>query len=83
MKISNELAKNFINVEGRKEIIKKYGNSKQAFFGENEDGEQVELHVADDGIILKTYQENGWVRVNYYDADGYAEGESFDGRWNK
>ena len=81
--IPNELSKNFASTEGRKKIIEEYADSKQAFFGVNEDEEQVELHVAESGIILKTYQSNGWVRVNYYDAEGYADGETFEGRWNK
>lgn len=83
MKIPNEITKNFTEVEGRREIIEKYADSEQAFFGINEDEEQVELHVAKSGIILKTYQKNGWVRVNYYDSEGYSEGESFEGKWNK
>lgn len=80
-KISNELSKDFANVESRKKIIAQHANSEQAFFGENEDGEDVELHVSPEGIILKTYQSNGHVRINYYDSNGILEGESFDGRW--
>lgn len=49
--------------------------------GENSDGETVYLSVSKTGMVLKTEQENGWVRVNYYDADGYSTGESFDGKW--
>lgn len=82
-RISNEMGKNFPSIEGRKKIIEEYANSEFPFFGENEDGEKVELHVAESGIILKTYQNNGWLRANYYDADGYLEGETFEGRWNK
>ena len=81
--IPNELTKDFADIEARRKIIEKYADSEQAFFGKNEDGEDVELHVAESGIILKTYQTNGWLRVNYYDANGYAEGETFEGRWNK
>ena len=83
MKISNELAKNFADIESRRKIIEEYADSEQPFFGINEDEEQVELHVAESGIILKTYQSNGWLRVNYYDAEGYPEGETFEGKWNE
>lgn len=34
-------------------------------------------------VILTTYQKNGWLRINYYDADGFAQDETFDGRWKE
>lgn len=49
--------------------------------GENADGEDVGLHIAKTGIIFKTYQANGFLRVNTYAADGSVEGETFEGRW--
>ena len=81
MKIPNELSCRFDTVEGRKEIIQQYADSDPMFTGENSDGETVYLSVSKTGMVLKTEQENGWVRVNYYDADGYSTGESFDGKW--
>lgn len=53
------------------------------FIGNNAEGETVYLSVDACGIILKTEQENGWVRVTYYDADGVATGEGFDGKWKE
>lgn len=38
---------------------------------ENSDGETVYLSVSKTGMVLKTEQKNGWVRVNYYDADAW------------
>ena len=81
MKTPNELSCRFDTVEGRKEIIQQYADSDIMFTGENSDGETVYLSVSKTGMVLKTEQENGWVRVNYYDADGYSTGESFDGKW--
>lgn len=81
MKIPNELSCRFDTAEGRKEIIQQYADSDTMFTGENSDGETVYLSVSKTGMVLKTEQENGWVRVNYYDADGYSTGESFDGKW--
>ena len=81
--IPNELTKNFADDKTRKEIIEKFTDYKQAFFGKNEDGEDVEIHIAESGIILKTYQNNGWLRVNYYDENGYAEDEVFNGKWDR
>lgn len=81
MNIPDELSCCFDTVEGRKEIIQQYADSDTMFTGENSDGETVYLSVSKTGMVLKTEQENGWVRVNYYDADGYSTGESFDGKW--
>lgn len=81
MNIPNELSRRFDTVEGRKEIIRQYANGETMFTGENADGETVYLSVSNNGMVLKTEQENGWVRVNYYDADGNSSGESFDGKW--
>ena len=81
MMISNELSAKFNTLEGRKQIIAEYVDSDTMFVGENEDGECVYLSVSDTGMVLRTEQENGWVRVNYYDVEGDATGESFDGKW--
>lgn len=81
MKIPNELSCRFDTVEGRKEIVQQYADSDTMFVGENPDGETVYLSISRTGMVLKTEQENGWVRVNYYDADGCSTGESFDGKW--
>ena len=79
--IPNELAARFAEVDIRKQIMKEYGNSESAFLGHNEDGELVEMSVRPDEIIVKTYQENGWLRVNYYDENGLPNGETFEGKW--
>lgn len=80
-RIPNSLSCRFNTLEGRQQIIRKYGTCKSMYFGKNEHGESVYLSVAKTGIILKTEQHNGWVRVNYYDEKGFPTGESFDGRW--
>lgn len=80
--IPNELSSRFSDIEVRRQIIREYGDNPNMFVGENEDGEKVAMSVSrKNGIVLNTYQENGWLRVNYYDAEGFSEGETFDGRW--
>lgn len=79
--IPNELAARFDTVEGRKKLIELYADSDTMFSGVNADGEAVHISIAESGIVLKTEQENGWVRVNYYNAEGEADGETFDGKW--
>ena len=79
--IPNELAARFAEVEVRKQLMKEYGDSDSAFLGHNEGGELVEMSVCPDEIIVRTFQDNGWVRVNYYDENGLPNGETFDGKW--
>ena len=80
-RIPNSISSQFNTVEGRRLMIQKYSDSKSMYFGENAHGEHVYLSIAPSGIVLKTEQCNGWVRVNYYDENGFPAGESFDGRW--
>lgn len=82
MKISAEELKDFDSIDTKRKLMEKYGDVNDVFTGKNEDGESVELHISKTSIILKTSQSNGWVRVNEFDEDGYACGESFDGKWN-
>ena len=79
----NELAKHFDHSEVRRTIMREFGESQTAYSGVNGDGEDVLLSIFSDHITVSTNQHNGWVRVNYYDADGYAEGETYKGRWTE
>ena len=88
----NELCKNFDNAEIRRKIIEQYQDIDTSLTGNNENGETVELYIGteknvdgtinDNALIVKTYQTNGWVRVNYYNGNGEPSGETFEGRWN-
>lgn len=64
-----------------RELMKKYGDSKFPFYGTNTEGEEIEIHIGKTNMIYKTYQKNGFVRVNYYDENGLPDGETFDGKW--
>ena len=79
--IPNELTKDFGDIECRRKLIELYGNSSTAYSGVNEDGEDVLVSIDTTGIVVKTNQSNGWVRVNYYDETGDAAGETYEGRW--
>lgn len=81
IKIPDELSMQFGTQAGRKQLIELYADSDTMFFGQNEIGEKVYLSISKDGMVLNTQQENGWVRVNYYDEDGWPTGETFDGKW--
>lgn len=77
----NELAEDFDNSDSRRLLIQEFGNIKFPISGRNDSGEKILLNVSKNGIVVDTFQSNGWVRLNFYDADGNPEGESFDGRW--
>lgn len=77
----NALCKFIDNIETRRKVIEIYKDIDTAFTGNNEHKETVELHVTPTGMMIRTYQNNGWVRVNYYNVSGVAECESYEGRW--
>lgn len=79
--IPNKLSLEFGSQAVRKQLVALYADGETMFTGANEHGETVYLSIAASGMVLKAEQTNGWVRVNYYDADGIATGESFDGEW--
>ena len=79
--IPNELSVRFGEIEVRKQIMIEYGDSNTMFVGTNTDGELVMTSVYKDKIIVKTLQNNGWIRTDHYDDDGCYEAEIYEGRW--
>ena len=79
--IPNSEAAKITTTAGRVHLIREYGRDSFPYVGVNEDGEKVHISISTTGIVVQTYQDNGWVRVNYYGVDGKPEGETFDGRW--
>ena len=61
----------------RVKIMKEHGNSKEMFFGTNENGETFTVSIWPDKIVVSTYQNNNWTRINTYHADGTNE-ETFE-----
>lgn len=52
--------------------------------GKNVDGEKVIVLLQRNiGMTVHVHQSNGWIRVDDYDAAGYKESETYNGRWNK
>ena len=72
--IPNHVSQRFTIADGRKELMRN-------FVGTNSDEERVLLIICPTSLELTTFQNNGWVRINWYDADGLATGEVFDGKW--
>lgn len=78
-KLNIEIA-DWSDVEHLKMLMNRYGRTKLPFSGRNEIGEDIEISIFEDRIICITFQENGWVRENWYWEDGTVE-EMFPQRW--
>ncbi len=63
-------------------IMDEHGHSKTMYPGTNEKGEEVWISPYPDRVVIKTFQKNGWVRINTFWKDHTVE-ETFDGRWDK
>lgn len=61
------------------ELMDQYGDSDISFGEKNQLGENILVSIFNDRISVRTFQINGWVRVNTYWRDGTTE-ETFDGR---
>jgi hypothetical protein len=71
-------AQKFTTIEGRKELMRNYNGF---YAGVNADSEKITLAISPASMELTTFQSNGWVRSNFYSADGLPAGETFDGKW--
>lgn len=76
--IPNAVSRQFVTVNGRKDLMRDYLG---IYAGTNSDGETVQLSICPQLMELTTFQNNGWVRINWYDTDGQPTGEAFDGKW--
>lgn len=50
--------------------------------GTNENGEDILIDVTDTFVVVTTFQNNHWIRVNTYYIDGTVD-ETFDGKWEE
>lgn len=77
-----EVSARFDEPKIKRQLIEQYGDRDTVYSGKNDSGESVQLSFdKDKGIVQYTFQSNGWLRVNYYDKDGRATGETYDGKW--
>ena len=61
-----------------RQLMKEHGDSPAPFVGTNDDGERITISIGTNIILLTTYQKNGWIRKNYFDANGNPAGETFE-----
>ncbi|MEX3623541.1 hypothetical protein [Viridibacillus arvi] len=70
----------FINPNSVKDAIQTLESS--IYGGTNVDSENIVLMVQQhESLIVLTYQSNGWIRGDEYNADGLKEVEGYQGRW--
>lgn len=82
-KIEIILNLDFSNPREVREAISRLKDCPMMFGGKNQNNEAIWISFSSDSTaVLRTFQNNGWERVNYYSKDGYCVEEVFDGRWD-
>lgn len=71
------LTKDFDDIENRRTLMREYGNYPDMLIGINSNGERTAISINPDNIVVTTYQDNGWIRENYYNESGFAAGERY------
>lgn len=69
-----------MDFESIKKIMDEHGDSNMMYPGINANGEETWISPYVNRVVVTTFQENGWTRVNTYWRDGTRE-ETFDGKW--
>ena len=69
---------NFADQKQVKELIAKQKDFDQPLCAVNEDGENQLIYISEDGVVVKTYQNNGWTRETEYEPDGSYSCESYE-----
>lgn len=80
--IKATLKLDFSNPEEVREAISRFKDCSGIFSGRNQNNnEEIEISFFSDSTAeLRTFQNNGWERVNYYSEDGHCDVETFEGR---
>ena len=73
MKNKEIVIENWYDLDHLCELMDEYGDSEFPFSGENENGETILISIFPDKIVLETFQDNGWTRINHYHRDGMIE----------
>lgn len=86
----NGVGKGIKMVEARKMLDAKFvadmvkSHEPGLYSSKNNEGETVAVSIdGEHGAVVRTYQNNGWIRVEEYDKNGICELETFDGRWTE
>ena len=66
----NILVLNPDNLTELRAVMDRHGEAYATYFGANERGEDIQVTVTHDRLALRTYQSNGWQRVDVYRREG-------------
>lgn len=58
------------DIKGMFRLMEEYGDSELPFGGKNENGEDIMISICKNSITVRTFQKNGWMRINTYTVDG-------------
>lgn len=87
MRISDEVLKQVVFDSGdwgsMRELCKNHEQYPVPLLGKTSIGEDIIIEVLSDRIITEVYQENGWVRKNFYSPEECTTEELFQGKWKQ
>lgn len=87
MRISDEVLKQVVFDSGdwasMRELCKNHERYPVPLLGKTSIGEDIIIEVLSDRIITEVYQENGWVRKNFYYPEECTTEELFQGKWKQ
>lgn len=78
--VNNKIFIDFGDWEQLRFLMRKFGDTESMMPGKNESGESQSISFYPTRIVLVTFQNNGFERVNTYWYSGVQE-ETFNGRW--
>lgn len=78
----NQSTLTFGEVISVEEVIETYGKIIDKPIGKNVDGEDIFISIEESGIIVKAFEQNGYIKVSHYNAEGCLNDEFFTGKWN-
>ena len=55
------------------ELVAKFGYTEEFKLGVNADGDNVLVSIDENLASIRTFQKNGWIRINIYYRDGFSE----------
>ena len=71
--MDNTIQFNPEDLDGMCALMDAYGDSEQAMWGTNERGEDTMMSISPNEIVVRTFQSNGFCRINVYYRDGDTE----------
>lgn len=78
--MANTIRIDFQDLPAMRKVMDEYHTTETMLFGKTENDELTLTSIFKDRIVLTTYQNNHWIRVNVLHRDGTIE-ELYEGKW--